>query len=100
MKSRVRCGKTDRDGRNVRDGVGRGGRLHERSEGPPVEVEVEGAPQKYGPRRKNGKMKGTEKPRKGMERNQTEAYRGQERVKMGTMRQSATIAKERKKKGS
>ena len=51
-RSRVRCGKTDRDGRNVRDGVGRGGRLHERSEGPPVEVEVVGSPRKDGPRRK------------------------------------------------
>ena len=51
-RPRVRCRKTDRDGRNVRDGVGRGRRLPERFEGPPVEVEVEveGALRKDGPR--------------------------------------------------
>ena len=51
-RPRVRCGKTDRDGRNVRDGVGRDVRLHERFAGPPVKVEVEGALRKDGPRRK------------------------------------------------
>ena len=52
VRSRVRRGKSDRDGRNVRDGVGRGRRLPERFEGPPVEVEVEveGALRKDGPR--------------------------------------------------
>ena len=50
--SRVRRGKTNRDERNVRDRVGRGGRLHERFEGPPVEVKVEGALREDGPRRK------------------------------------------------
>ena len=33
-RPRVRGGKTDRDGKNVRDGVGRDVRLHEQVAGP------------------------------------------------------------------
>ena len=41
-------------------------------------------------------MKGTEKPKKSMERVQTGAYRGHERARRGTIRQSATIVRKKK----